>query len=369
MTPELIAALASAVTDDDEWAIVLTGERRQGGYEVEVTGYHIPPQDRSGGHVSVKEFDLEADVVGVIHSHHSLGAFFSTTDTGTLNPRFPISIVVAHGADKYLGFDYKGIGKVTLPCGSTGEIEFRIQPTTGPVIAAVSQVTHQESDLGDCNRYVDAGDAWHVEYKASCGLSEPRALKQKAFGVETSLLDIVSKLDRSHAVYQGGTGKGMTQAQIKDDPDSHWCNQHKAWDFCEYNKKWERMSQTSWCNKHQRMDACKSTTASTQEVPTPTRTGKDEVDGGASESIQRAHMNVWMGYCEDCDADMEADPAALIAALIYCDDCCTHAAFADWSCENCGAPFCMSCDEGHSGVCEEDKVKDAIELGNGMHLI
>src|SRR2546423_1387749 len=93
MSPELISQLAAAVHDVDEWAILLTGERRRQGYEVEVTGYRLPLQKRSGGEVMLPEFDLESDVVGVIHSHHKLGAFFSTTDKTKLNLRFPMSIV------------------------------------------------------------------------------------------------------------------------------------------------------------------------------------------------------------------------------------------------------------------------------------
>lgn len=318
MQPSLIAELAAAVTDKDEWAILLHGERRKGGYEVEVTHYSIPPQKRSGGHVDIAEFDLDASVVGVIHSHHHLGAFFSTIDTSTLNPRFPVSIVVAHGATTYLGFDYKGTGKVQLPCGSTGEIEFRIQPTEGPVVAEIAQVTHDALNLGDCNRYVDHGDQFYVEYEAACGLKEPRVLKAKAFGTEATLLDAVAKLDRPAVVGIGSKcskqsqGTGTVQlGEITSIPaeDEYWCHQHQDWDTCYGNKN-----------------------------------GGDTADKG------------WLGKYEAiAERQSESSTNGGIDQLTYCDDCALHAPFMDWSCENCGAPYCMTCEDGHTGPCSEQE--------------
>lgn len=366
MQPSLVAELAAAVTDKDEWAILLHGERRKDGYEVEVKDYSIPPQSRSGGHVSIAEFDLEADVVGVIHSHHSMGSFFSTIDTSTLNPRFPISIVVAHGATMYLGFDYKGTGKVQLPCGSTGEIEFRIQPTEGPVVAEIAQVTHDVANLGDCNKHVDHGDQFYVEFEAACGLKEPRALKAKAFGTEATLLDAVAKLDRPVIVGIGkqySSGAQLTEKQIREDPDSKWCKEHKAWDWCEFKQRLSALPSSSvpadneyWCYEHQDWDNCLIAKSS-----------------GGGESFLKKYediverQSVSFGdtdyYCSntklpksDCLCGVHKDhQTTSTEQLVYCDDCLMRAPFMNWSCENCGAPYCQTCEDGHTGPCPEQE--------------
>lgn len=334
MTPELISELAAAVTDKDEWAILLTGERRKGGYEVEVTGYEIPPQERSGGHVSLPEFDLTPDIVGVIHSHHHMGAFFSDIDKPTLNTRFPTSIVIAHGADTYLGFKYLGTGKVQLPCGSTGEIEFKIQPTVGPVVASISQITHLDTDLGDCNRYVDHGDEWNVEFEAACGLKEPRTLKAKAFGTAPTLLDAVAQLARPTLTglgKQNSSGSAFTQKQIENDPDSRFCKEHKQWDWCEYREKLSTKSSipnddTYWCMKHSDWDKCNAP--------------KDE-------SFLKKYENIVVRQSDLSNTGIDQ--------LVYCDSCSTRAPFMDWSCENCGAPYCMTCEGGHYGECPDQE--------------
>lgn len=206
MSPELISQLAAAVYDVDEWAIVLTGEKHADGYVIDVTGYLVPPQDRSGSNVVVKDVDIDhitgclpdgRRAVGVIHSHHKLGAFFSKTDHDTLNTRFPMSIVVAQNNRTYLGFEYLGTGKVKLPCGSVGEIEFKIQPTTGPIIAEIKRTTHNSIDLGDCNKILDQSpDQFHILNTSACGLQEPLARIANAFGSSQELLDQVKEIPR-----------------------------------------------------------------------------------------------------------------------------------------------------------------------------
>lgn len=206
MSPTMIAELAAAVHDVDEWAIVLQGTREQRGYLVNITGYRVPEQTRSSGHVELPPMDLEPEDVGVIHSHHKLGAFFSTTDTATLNPRFPMSIVIASKRLQYLGFDYKGTGKVTLPCGARAEVEMFIQPTEGPVVHEAVEVAHRAGDLGKCVNYEDkASDEYHVHYVAACGLEEVETLKADAFGHADVLLDqvkvLASDLTDTHEIY------------------------------------------------------------------------------------------------------------------------------------------------------------------------
>lgn len=206
MSPELISQLAAAVYDEDEWAIVLTGERHENGYVIDVLDYFIPPQERSSGNVVVKDVDIDHStgclpdgrrVVGVIHSHHNMGAFFSGVDRTTLNTRFPMSIVIAQNSRTYLGFEYKGVGKVMLPCGATGEIKFEIQPAVGPVVAEVSRVVEGESHLGDCSRVSSVQpDRFHTKDVSACGLQTAVSRVAGAFGKGNELFDVVKQLPR-----------------------------------------------------------------------------------------------------------------------------------------------------------------------------
>ena len=328
MTPELISALAAAVSDQDEWAIVCKGERTERGYLLNITSYWLPDQDRSGGHVSVKEFEREIDDILVIHSHHSMGAFFSTTDTGQLNPRFPASIVVAQAKSSYLGFDYKGVGKVTLPCGAQAEVEMFIQPTVGPVLHEVKEVTHNPADFGGCVKYEDkATDEYHVHFVAACGLEEAVALKANAFGSEKSMLDVVAKLPRQNGSFN-----------IKDDSDSKWCNEHKTWDFCNMKDRlvcpdcgYVFFSDKIIPGKTLNCQTCKKNV-----VP---------VKGGdrKPETLFRSPKK------------KSAKKGEPLEDLIECLECSAWDTFGGWYCSVCFSPFCQTCGCGHwEGECPDE---------------
>ena len=136
----VLATLAGAVYDRDEWMALLIGTRSENGLEIQVDSLRIPLQERSHAACSlVRQEPLTPDVVGVVHSHHTMRAFFSTTDDETLNTRFPMSLVVAQtghdssNIEHLLGFSYKAEGRAPLPCGSIGIVPFRLTPT--PAIA------------------------------------------------------------------------------------------------------------------------------------------------------------------------------------------------------------------------------------------
>lgn len=215
MTPELLGQIKGAVDGENlEWAMVLKGTKDQEGFLVNVTGYEVPTdQVRSGGNVSLPDvtLDIGGDIVGVIHSHHSMGAFFSGTDEATFNHLFPVSIVVARAkGPRYLGFEYKGTGKVVLPCGSLGEVDFFIQPTEGPIEAAVIREAKEPEKLGDCgSKSQTFPDKWHITTTAKCGLSQPVSLLADAFGSTTEILDEVKAIPgQSVTVYSSNGGYG-----------------------------------------------------------------------------------------------------------------------------------------------------------------
>lgn len=172
MTPDLIGNIAGAVRDRIEWIALLNGKRSEDGYEVTVDRFTIPQQYRTGGDAEMLEQELDSDVVGVIHSHHSMGAFFSGIDTNTLNPRFPSSIVVAIARNS-MGFNYKAVGKVTLPCGAVGEVEFKLAVVGAERFAQqVIRGSHEgeAADLGDCEDYETREvDQYTIIETGSCG--------------------------------------------------------------------------------------------------------------------------------------------------------------------------------------------------------
>lgn len=238
MPPELLAAISTAVTDRHEWAIILYGKREQGGFMVRVEKIAIPPtQRRTSGNVDIDEVDLTPDVVGVLHSHHTMGAFFSGTDNDHFNDKFPTSIVVAvpkaqtntaGPIAKTLGFDYKAEGRVKLPCGALAVVKFRVVPDQKKVKdwpeareLQLPLITHDEKDtnLGDCsnpNSKIEKKRGYlKVKEIAACGI-ERTHIPEEAFGENAFILNalpeshkpvvVVSSYGKYYGQYDGQYG-------------------------------------------------------------------------------------------------------------------------------------------------------------------
>ena len=161
LPPWLIADIVGTLEREkgQEWLIFLHGTRSEDGFEVAIDRITIPQdQKRHSTEVEVGDSDKIEDVLGVLHSHHSMSAKFSHTDDTKLNPRFDISIVVSENLvddeSTWLGFSYEAEGGVRLPCGAKGRVSFFIQPKGvedwplqyDPVI----DVDEGDHSLGDC---------------------------------------------------------------------------------------------------------------------------------------------------------------------------------------------------------------------------
>lgn len=172
---DLVAELSGLVQDKLEWALLIKG--RKEGLETWVDSFEVPPQERTGGNVEISEVSLD-DIIGVVHSHNSMKAFFSTTDLSKLNPRFGLSIVIAQALDK-IGFAYKAEAKYELPCGALGIVEYKIVPLVEdwpeewkfePILA------HDDGKWGDCKKHKEEKSPiidkyWiDVTEKAECGI-------------------------------------------------------------------------------------------------------------------------------------------------------------------------------------------------------
>lgn len=94
-----------------EWLAYLEGRENNPKLYI-ITGLYIPEQIVTAGYVDVTGFQsLPDNVLGTIHSHHSMGTFFSSTDELYLEGNHKINIVVAHNGLK---------ASITqqAPCGS-----------------------------------------------------------------------------------------------------------------------------------------------------------------------------------------------------------------------------------------------------------
>lgn len=88
-----------------EWLAYLLGDENTR----YIRDLFIPTQTASSGAVTAVG-PKPAGVIGVIHSHHNMGAFFSGTDDAYINQNNDISIVIAHNG-------IKSQVRWTTPCG------------------------------------------------------------------------------------------------------------------------------------------------------------------------------------------------------------------------------------------------------------
>lgn len=229
MTAEQIAMIAGAVRDKIEWMVLLHGERSADGYEVSVQRFTVPVQYRTAGDVELaQDITLPPDCVGVMHSHHRMGAFFSTTDDNELNPRFPSSIVVAI-ANNNLGFNYRACGKVMLPCGAMGLVDFELAVAGVERFAAeavrgqhdavlLADTKDKDGGLKGCPRrtYVaHPTDTYLAVDQTECGLTVGEVIQRPlVFGMDGSelLKAVVAQtrepVDRRLPAHYTGNGTG-----------------------------------------------------------------------------------------------------------------------------------------------------------------
>ena len=96
-----------------EWLAYLVGKRREENFFVE--DISVPPHaSANGGSAEAVPFHQPKGCLGVIHSHHSMGAFHSGTDHDYVDQNFPISIVVAKTNNT---LSYNAVSFTVTPCG------------------------------------------------------------------------------------------------------------------------------------------------------------------------------------------------------------------------------------------------------------
>jgi hypothetical protein len=195
---EILGWFAGAAEDDLEWLALLLGTASEDGFDVTVDNLFVPTvQARSSGSCDVEDRDIpegvRSHIVGVVHSHHSMGAFFSGTDRGEdgVNARFACSIVVSsrmkHPIEYNMGFGFEAEGRVVLGCGSIAVVKFVVAPLNDKDWPYSNEVL-RDSDLvfkdkevhsiGDCDNFsLSATSNRYMSQKAGkCDLHEKEAL-------------------------------------------------------------------------------------------------------------------------------------------------------------------------------------------------
>ena len=185
-----------------EWLIVLLGTQREG--RVTITGYRVPQQTRCSVNCEIHEAEeVQDNEIGVLHSHHTMPAFFSQTDKTKLNPRFACSIVVStqkHTTiDHLLGFSYQAEGRLILPCQHDGLGKYSLLPEplppTWPEERRVPVLTSPKptKSLGDCCfTHNEPLNALYDRQVTACGLAL-KTHRQSIFGATETLAEEITK--------------------------------------------------------------------------------------------------------------------------------------------------------------------------------
>ena len=114
-----------------EWLAYLVGEKGDDGYMV--TDLYLPDQRTSAtlvDKVNADEYN-KLNIVGVIHSHHDMGAgdedspSFSGHDAEFINSNHNLSLLA--GNKREGGFKIVGIARITTPCGGLMKIKANVK--------------------------------------------------------------------------------------------------------------------------------------------------------------------------------------------------------------------------------------------------
>lgn len=101
---------------NQEWLGYLVGSVSEK-KNVFVEDISIPPHENvSSVSAEAKPFNIPEKCVGIIHSHHHMGAFHSGTDQTYVDKNFLVSITVARGNQ---GLSFDAVNNQKTPCGKT----------------------------------------------------------------------------------------------------------------------------------------------------------------------------------------------------------------------------------------------------------
>jgi proteasome lid subunit RPN8/RPN11 len=130
-----------------EWLAYLQGNKET----KEVVDLIIPEQNVTSTNVVVINKPINSNIIGVIHSHHGMGAFFSGTDDAYINMNNDISIVVAHNGSK-------AVIRWTTPCGSKCLVDGNVIIETENLFDEVEFLKMVDENVNQSQYTIDKND-------------------------------------------------------------------------------------------------------------------------------------------------------------------------------------------------------------------
>lgn len=105
-----------------EWLGYLVGKVNK--QSIQVQDLVIPPHRvATGASAEAEEGHWPDKCIGILHSHHTMGAFHSGVDQNHVDANYPVSITVANRAGTV---EYDAVAKCTTICGKQTTIKVRV---------------------------------------------------------------------------------------------------------------------------------------------------------------------------------------------------------------------------------------------------
>lgn len=115
-----------------EWLAYLVGKKSDHD-NFFVEDIFVPPHsEASTASAEAEPFNIPKRCIGIIHSHHGMGAFHSATDKNYVDKNFPVSVVVAFGEGN--SFTYDAVSYQVTPCGERIVLDCTVRYVQPPPI-------------------------------------------------------------------------------------------------------------------------------------------------------------------------------------------------------------------------------------------
>jgi len=112
-----------------EWLAYLIGRETEN-KNFFVEDIVVPPHaEASGAHAEAEPFTVPSGCIGIIHSHHSMGAFHSHTDQTYADRNHPVSITVSK---RQGGLEFDAVSAQKTPCGKVAMTQCSVKYVAPP---------------------------------------------------------------------------------------------------------------------------------------------------------------------------------------------------------------------------------------------
>ncbi len=190
-----------------EWLAYLRGRISDKG-NVFVEDISIPPhKDASGASAEAEPFHIPKDCVGVIHSHHSMGAFHSGTDQNYVDKNFPISITVSRNND---GLVYDAVSYAKTSCGQPillkSDVKY-VQP---------QPLFNKDKFLKRAKDNIDKGERVYIVPPYNYGAAKER------IGTATPFVPLRYRIPDLGRVVTNASGRVLSQEELGDIANNSW---------------------------------------------------------------------------------------------------------------------------------------------------